>query len=283
MTSSTILLGLNAQQLASLALIAAMLALFVWDRWRYDVVATMVLLAAVVIGLVPADKAFDGFSDPIIPIIASVMVVSRAISASGVLDHLLRRMLRRVSSASGQVGILTACVTFLSAFIKNIGTLGIFMPIAIQAARKSNRSSSIYLMPLAFGSLIGGTITLIGTSPNLLISSIRADQGKPGFGLFDFAWVGLPLSVLAIMFLAVGWRLLPKDRKGTRSPEEQFEIESYTIELAVSAIWKASATTRRSSGPSPAAACSTRSRTATGRLAKEISSPSRPIPRPSRR
>ncbi len=234
MTAISPILGLTWLQLASFGLIAVMLVLFMWERWRYDLVAVMILLAATLIGVVPADKAFDGFSNPVIVIIASVLIVSKAISTSGILDNVMRKAMKDVTSSTMQIGILTACVTFLSAFVKNVGTLGIFMPIAIQVARRSQRSPSIYLMPLAFGSLIGGTITLIGTSPNLLISSVREQLGKAPFSLFDFAWVGLPLSILSVAFLAIGWRLLPKDRKGAPSADQKFEIERYTTELRIS-------------------------------------------------
>jgi len=233
MTDATGFFGLTFLQLASFGLIIVMLALFMWDRWRYDLVAVVVLLAATLIGVVSADKAFSGFSNPVIVIIASVLVVSKAISSSGILDQLMKKVLKDVKSPSIQIGVLTACVTFLSAFVKNVGTLGIFMPIAIQVARRSNRSPSIYLMPLAFGSLIGGTITLTGTSPNLLISTVREGLGQKPFGLFDFAWVGFPLACLAVVFLAIGWRLLPRDRQGAPSADQKFDIEKYTTELRI--------------------------------------------------
>ena len=219
-------------QIEAFIIVGAMLALFVWDRLRYDLVAALALLAAMLTGIVPAAKAFEGFSNQVIIIIASVLVVSRAIARSGVIDAMLRRIMTRITSPSAQIGILSACVTFLSAFMKNVGTLGIFIPIAIQTAGRSRRSASIYLMPLAFGSLIGGTITLIGTSPNLLISTVRQEiEGKP-FRLFDFVPVGLPLSVMALGFLVVGWRLIPQ-RNGQRPAEDAFDIDRYTSELLV--------------------------------------------------
>jgi di/tricarboxylate transporter len=219
-------------QIEAFTIVGGMLALFVWDRVRYDLVAGVALLAAMLTGIVPAEKAFEGFANQVIIIIASVLVVSRAIARSGVIDAVLRRVMAHITSASVQVGILTACTTFLSAFMKNVGTLGIFIPIAIQTAGRSNRSVSIYLMPLAFGSLIGGTITLIGTSPNLLISTVRQEvEGKP-FHLFDFLPVGVPLSVLALAFLTFGWRLIPQ-RSGQRSAEDVFDIDHYTSELRV--------------------------------------------------
>ena len=229
------MLGLTVGQATAITIVISMLGLFIWDRWRYDVVAVAALLAAVTAGVVPADKAFDGFSDQVIIVIAAVLVVSRAIARSGMLDRVTRRLLKDVDSPSLQIGGLCAAVGLMSAFVKNVGTLGIFMPIAIQTARRSKRSPSIYLMPLAFASLIGGTITQIGTSPNLLISTVRQDLGGPPFRLFDYAWVGLPLTVLAIVFLAAGWRLLPKERRAAPSAEEAFAIEDYTTELVIGA------------------------------------------------
>ena len=127
--------------------------------------------------------------------------------------------------------MLAGCVAFLSAFMKNVGTLGIFMPIAIQTARRGGRPISAYLMPLAFGSLIGGTMSLIGTSPNLLISTIRQQTtGKP-FHLFDFLPVGLPLTCLALVFLSFGWRLIPRGRQGQAAAEDRFEIGHSLTEL----------------------------------------------------
>lgn len=225
--------GLTVDQMAAIAIVVVMLCFFIWDRWRYDVVALCALLAAVAAGTVPSEKAFIGFSDQVIAVIASVLVVSKAIARSGMLDRLARRLLNGVDSPSLQIGLLSAVVAFLSAFVKNVGTLGIFMPIAIQVARRSKQSASIYLMPLAFASLIGGTITQIGTSPNLLISTVRQDVVGEPFRMFDYAWVGLPLTLMAIVFLTFGWRLLPKDRKGAPSAEERFSIEDYTTELVV--------------------------------------------------
>ncbi|MBN8926139.1 MAG: SLC13 family permease [Rhodospirillales bacterium 69-11] len=218
-------------QIESLAIIAGMLLLFLSDRLRYDLVGATALSVAALLGVVPADKAFAGFSSPVIIIIASVLVISRAVAVSGLIEMWMRRILRRLDSTTLQVGALTAAVTFLSAFVKNVGALGVFMPVAIQAAEQRKRPVSRYLMPLAFGSLIGGTITQIGTSPNILISEVRQQVvGKP-YGLFDYTSIGLPLSVVAIAFLALGWRLLPANRRGQRSAEKRFSIEDYTSEV----------------------------------------------------
>ena len=222
---------MTLHQIEALAIIAGMLALFVSDRVRYDLVGLIALSTAAALGVIPAAKVFHGFSSQVVVIIGSVLVISRAVAVSGVVESWTRRLLTRVHSTTLQVGALTAAVTFLSAFVKNVGALGLFMPIAIQAAERRNRSPSRYLMPLAFGSLIGGTITQIGTSPNILISAVRQDVvGKP-YGLFDYTAIGLPLSLIAIVFLSVGWRLLPANRRGQRSTARRFSVEDYTSEV----------------------------------------------------
>lgn len=226
-------LGLTVEQVMAIAIVVVMLGFMIWDRVRYDAVALTALLAAVVVGIVPADKAFVGFSDQVIVVIASVLVISKAVSRSGILHRLTRRLLRRVTSPSLQIGWLCAAVGLMSAFVKNVGTLGIFMPIAIQTARRTKQPASIYLMPLAFASLIGGTITQIGTSPNLLISTVRTDLGGQPFRLFDYAWVGLPLTVLSVLFLAVGWRLLPTAQRTLPAADEPFSIDDYATEIMI--------------------------------------------------
>jgi di/tricarboxylate transporter len=226
---------LTLPQIEALAIIAGMLVLFVSDRLRYDLVGALALSVAALTGVVPADKAFSGFSSPVIIIIASVLVISRSIAVSGVIEAWMRGVLRVLDSTTLQVGALTAAVTFLSAFVKNVGALGVFMPVAIQAAERRQRPVSRYLMPLAFGSLIGGTITEIGTSPNILISQVRQQvEGHP-FRLFDFTSIGLPLSLLAIVFLSLGWRLLPANRRGQPGGDRRFALEDYTSEALLPA------------------------------------------------
>ncbi len=220
---------MTLHQAEAFAIVGGMFALFVSDRLRYDAVAARALSCAVLTGVVPADHAFRCFSNSLIVIIASVLVLSRAIALSGVVDSAMHHVIRMLRSTSAQVLALTSAVTFLSAVMKNIGALGVFMSIAILAAQRNGRPPSRYLMPLSFGSLIGGTITLIGTSPNLLISTVRQQvEGKP-FHLFDFAPVGLPLSLLAIGFLCFGWRLLP-DRRGEPPAEKCFTVEDTMTE-----------------------------------------------------
>jgi di/tricarboxylate transporter len=224
---------MTTPQIVIFVILAAMLGLFLWDRLRYDVVALLALLAAVLGGVIPADKAFTGFSNEVVPLIAGALVISAAIGKSGLVEVLVRRIAPYLRSPDLQVGALVVLATALSAFMKNIGALAIFLPVAFQVAQRNRRSVSEFLMPLSFGSLIGGLATLIGTSPNVLISGLRRELVGAPFGMFDFTPVGAGIAVCGVLFLAFGWRLLPRGRKPQISPEAQFSIEHYTAEARV--------------------------------------------------
>lgn len=224
---------MTTQQALSFAIVGGMLVLFLWDRLRYDVVAALALTASVAVGVVKPDKAFEGFANPVIMIIATALVLSRAIAGTGLIEMLTRRLEPAMRTRGLQVGVLVFLVTLLSAFMKNVGALAMFLPVAFQVARRNGRSVAEFLMPMAFGSLIGGTVTLIGTSPNLLISAVRQQtEGKP-FGMFDFTPVGLGVCVAGVLFLGVGWRLVPKGRRPSGPAEERFRIEDYMTEATV--------------------------------------------------
>jgi di/tricarboxylate transporter len=221
------------QQGAAFGLIGLMMAAFVWGRFRYDLVAMVALLSAVLIGIVPADKAFSGFSDDIIAIIASALVVSAAVARSGIVERALKPIAPYLTTKSTQVVVLAGAVAALSGFVKNIGALAMLMPVAFALARKNETSPSVYLMPMAFGSLLGGIVTLVGTSPNILVSRVRQEITGEPFSMFDFTPVGLVLALAGIAFLAVGWRLLPSNRKGAATIEAAFNLEGYTTEAVV--------------------------------------------------
>ena len=121
----------------------------------------------------------------------------------------------------------------LSAFVKNIGALAMLMPVAFQLARRNNKPVSALLMPMAFGSLLGGIVTLVGTSPNIIVSRVREEIVGEPFGMFDFTPVGAGIAIAGLAFLAFGWRLLPRGRKGAASIDAAFNIEGYTTEAIV--------------------------------------------------
>ncbi|MEN3385766.1 MAG: hypothetical protein V7608_5810 [Hyphomicrobiales bacterium] len=220
-------------QILSVGIIAATMGLFVWGRLRYDLVALISLLAAIVAGIVPADKAFSGFSDDIVIIVASALLVSAAVARSGVIEDVLQRIGPYLTTTTLQVVVLAGAVTLLSSFVKNIGALAMLMPVAFTLARRTQTSPSSLLMPMAFGSLLGGIVTLIGTSPNIIVSRVRAEIVGEPFRMFDFAPVGFGLAIAGVIFLAFGWRLLPRKRKAAATIEAAFNLEGYTTEVDV--------------------------------------------------
>ena len=220
-------------QVLAFSVLAGTMVLFVWGRLRYDMVAVIALLAAVFVGIVPYDKAFAGFSDDIVIIVASALVVSAAVARSGVMEAGLQRISPYIGSVQAQIVVLVAVVTVLSAFVKNIGALAMLMPVALQMARKANASPSCYLMPMSFGALLGGLITLIGTSPNIIVSRLRTELVGEPFGMFDFAPVGLGLAAAGVTFLAFGYRLLPGGRKPSARLDEALDIKDYVTEARI--------------------------------------------------
>jgi di/tricarboxylate transporter len=165
--------------------------------------------------------------------VAAVLVITRGLINAGAIDALSRQLSRVGTRPTAQVAALTAIVIMSSGFMNNVGALALLMPVAIWMSRRSGRSPSLLLMPLAFGSLVGGLVTLIGTPPNIIIAMFREETGKPAFGMFDFTPVGLGVALAGLLFIVLfGWRLTPR-REGQASPDELFEIDSYISELLV--------------------------------------------------
>jgi di/tricarboxylate transporter len=224
------LCGMTQDQILAFSIIAGMMLLFVWGRIRYDLVAGLALLAALLVGVVPFDQAFSGFSNDILVIVGAALLVSAAVTRSRLMEAMLQKLGPRISSVRAQVIVLVTAVTLLSAFVKNIGALAMMLPVAFQMAKRSKVSASVFLMPMSFGSLLGGLMTLIGTSPNIIVSKLRDELGGAPFSMFDFTPVGLGLSVLGIAFLAFGYKLLPQDRKGAGTLAEGIDIQDYVTE-----------------------------------------------------
>ena len=209
------------------------MGLFVWGRWRYDIVALMALLAVVIGGLVPASEAFSGFGHSAVITVAAVLAISRAIQNSGLVAWLARGLDRSGKDPTMQTGAVVTLVAALSAFMNNVGALALLLPVVIRAARNAGRSPAALLMPLSFGSLLGGLITLIGTPPNIIIAAFRTQSAGAPFGMFDFAPVGIIVAVAGAIFIAViGWRLIPARETGG-GEGEMFQIADYITEVVV--------------------------------------------------
>ena len=223
---------MTLQQGLAFGILGAMMALFVWGRLRYDLVAALALLAAVVSGIVPPKEAFKGFSDDIVIIVGSALLVSAAVARSGAVEVAMRFASPYVGSVRAQMILLVAAVTVFSAFIKNIGALAMMIPVAYQFARRSGASVSCFLMPMAFGSLLGGIVTLVGTSPNIIVARVRQELIGEPFHMFDFTPVGLGVAAAGVAFLVFGYRLLPI-RQGAAGLDAALEAHEYTTEAKV--------------------------------------------------
>lgn len=221
-------------QILSFAILGGTMVLFVWGRIRYDLVALLALLVSVACGTVSPKAAFRGFSDDIVIIVASALVISAAVSRSGIVERVLQLLSGRLTRVKWQLTILVGSVTVFSALVKNIGALAMLMPAAMRMARKSGASPSVFLMPMSFGSLLGGLITLIGTSPNIIVSRVREQMTGQPFGMFDYAPVGLGLSLVGLVFLHFGYRLLP-DRRASPTLGEALDIKDYTTNAEIPA------------------------------------------------
>lgn len=212
-------------------ILIAALALFVYDRWRYDFVAMGALFAAYIVGLIPRNEVFSGFGNAAVITVAAVLVISHALWRSGVVDSMASSVKQVGDRVWLQMIVLTGLTTFVSAFISNTGAMAIMIPVALQLSRNGAGHASLMLMPMAFGSLLGGTITMIGTPPNIIISDIRAAHDADPFGIFDFTPVGLSLAVagLVMMWVTAHW-LVPrsKSRDTSNSP---YDVSAYLTEL----------------------------------------------------
>ncbi|MBK1873052.1 anion permease [Marinobacter sp. 1-3A] len=210
------------------AVLGITLAMFVWNRIRFDVVAMLALLAVAISGLVPTEELFAGFGHPAVITVAAVLVISQGLVNGGVVDNIARLLGKIGHRPTLQVLTLTSVVALCSGFINNVGALALLMPVAIWMSREAGRSPSLLLMPLAFGSLLGGTMTLIGTPPNIIIASYR-ESGT--FGLFDFAPVGVAITLAGIVFITlIGWRLTPR-REEASANAKLFSVGEYLTEL----------------------------------------------------
>lgn len=213
------------------AVLVAAMGLFIWGRWRYDLVAVLALLGGVTLGVVPSTHAFAGFSHPAVITVASVLIISRALQNSGAADQIARLLTRAQTSTTQQIGATCGITAVFSAFMNNIGALALMLPVAVRNARKSGRSPSKILMPVSFASLLGGLTTLIGTPPNIVIASFRTESEGTPFNMFDFTPVGLTVALAGIVFISViGWRLIPQRRQSETTAGDRFEIAAYVSE-----------------------------------------------------
>ncbi len=224
---------MTTDQMILFALFAAVFALLLWGRFRYDLVAFTALMAGVVLGVVPKEQAFSGFGHPATLIVALVLVVSAGLVRSGAVFLITRTLVDSTRSLGSHIAIMGGIGAVLSAFMNNVAALALLMPVDIQTARKAGRTASLSLMPMSFATILGGMVTLIGTPPNIIIASIRADTLGAPFQMFDFAPVGGVTALAGLIFVAlIGWRLIPQRDEAAKAATMQ-EFGEYIAELTV--------------------------------------------------
>ncbi|NBC94719.1 MAG: SLC13 family permease, partial [Deinococcus-Thermus bacterium] len=196
-------------------ILAATVAAFASDRWRLDLVALLAMLALPISGILTPAEALAGFAAPLTLMIAGLFVVGAGLFQTGVADR-LGDLLARVAG-TGPTRLLVATMLIaavLSAFLSSTGTVAVLLPVVAGLARRARMAPSRLLMPLAFGSLLGGMLTLIGTPPNLVVADQLRAVGREPFGFFAFTPVGLVMLAVGVAYMVlIGRRFLP-DRDG---------------------------------------------------------------------
>lgn len=227
---------MEQDQVIILLIIFLALVLFVWEKWRYDIVALGAMLFGVFLGVIPASEAFSGFGHPAVITVAAVLILSKALANSGVTDLIVSTLTPLTGNFYIYLFALCFVAMVLSAFMNNVGALALLMPVAIATSTKIGRSPSLILMPLAFSSVLGGLGTLIGTPPNIIISTFREKSLGEPFSMFDFSPVGAVVALGGVLFIClIGWRLIPKTRVSKRPLQDLLDIDSYVTEIQFNA------------------------------------------------
>jgi di/tricarboxylate transporter len=221
----------TVEQYQIIGLLALTVGLFLWGRWRHDVVALGALLAGVMLGLVPSAQAFAGFGHPAVITVACVLILSWGLQSTGAVDTLAQKLLPKSGGPVLTIAAITGVGAFLSAFMNNVGAMALLMPLGIQLAGRLDLTPGRVLMPLSFGTILGGMTTLIGTPPNLIVSGFREQSANASFGMFDFTPVGLAVAATGLLFIALaGWRIVPRrERRGAGG----FETGTYLTEARI--------------------------------------------------
>lgn len=234
---------MTLDQTLIIAILIATVVMFLWGRWRHDIVALGSLIACSVAGLIPSAEAFSGFGHPAVITVICVLVLSGGLQATGAIDVVTRRVLPRSAGPVFTSAALTLLAIVLSAFMNNVGALALLMPVAIQVAERQGLPPGKVLMPLAFGSILGGMTTLIGTPPNLIVSGFRQELGRGAFDMFAYTPVGVGVALAGVVFVAIAGRFLVPTRE--RADVRGFATGAYITEARVGEKSKAVGMTLR--------------------------------------
>ena len=225
-----------------LGILAISLILFVSEVIRMDLVALLVLCALAVFRLVPDTEIFAGFSNSAVITVWAMFILSEGLTRTGIADIIGRQVMRLAGRREiAMIIVIMVTAAVLSAFMNNIGVAALMLPVVVEVARRTRVPPSRLLMPLAYATLLGGLMTMIGTPPNLLISEVMSQSGYPAFGLFDFTPLGGAIMIVGVIFVALlGRFLLPRIKEGARgrhqsqrSLRSRYKLQEHTFLLRV--------------------------------------------------
>ena len=223
---------MNDQVLLSATLIT-LLVLFIWGKVRYDALAIGALFVLVVLEIIPANDAFAGFAHPAVVTVALVLIISQGLKNSGLTGLVGKLIGTRTFTEFQFLVCLLFIAAILSSFINNIGALAILLPITLNVCQKMEWHASKFLMPLAFACILGGMNTAIGTPPNIIISEYKATISSSGFNFFDFSYVGIVITFLSILFIALlGNKFILLRSTGSKT-EHLINLKGYLFEVCV--------------------------------------------------
>ena len=210
-----------------------LMGLLIWGKWRYDAVTLICLAALVLLGIVPANDAFSGFGHPAVVTVALVLLISRGLQEAGMVSLAGNLISRYTLSENQYLVVIMVIAAFLSSFMNNIGAMALLLPITLSVCQKMDWNPSKFLMPLAFASILGGMNTVIGTPPNIIIAQYRQEYTGATFNFFDYSFVGLAVSVVGILFIAlIGYRFVTV-RENDEDTTRLIDLKNYLFEVKV--------------------------------------------------
>ncbi len=262
---------MKPDQIAILLIIFFTFVLFIKSKWRYDIVSIVSLFILFFVDFILGDNhsnlipdsynIFNGFSHPAVITVALVLIISHAMKNSGIIDILSRMIKPFTKTKEIHIASLSGLIAVLSGFMNNVGALALMLPVTLKTAWDQKRAPYLILMPIAFSSILGGMMTMIGTPPNIIISILRKEQQQlildksinnqslqsyvekyfgvenftpTTFSLFDFSPVGGTIALIGVLFVAlVGWRLIPKSIKQNKNSNSLFSIDEYVTEISI--------------------------------------------------
>lgn len=217
-----------------LVILFIILILFSYEWVSADVVALGLVVTLIITGLLPAEKAFSGFGSDTVMMILGLLIMTAALVRTGVVELAGRAIQKRTGSSPNRILlILMSSAALLSSFISNTAATAFFIPIAIGLARRARVNASKILMPLAFASILASSVTLIGTSTNVVVSGLMTQYGMPPLGMFELTAVGLPIVIVGVLYMMViGKRVIP-DRGPTDDLTDEFNLHPYLTEISI--------------------------------------------------